>query len=316
MTEQQGTHVVLGGGGGLGQAVVRALAAQGRPVRAVNRSGRMAVPAGVEVRTGDALDPAVMRDVCRDAAVVYHCVNAPYTKWPEMCPPIMEAVLEATAAAAAVLVYGDNLYMYGPVDGPIHEKRPAMADGRKGKIRGRVAETVLNAHRAGQVRAVIGRASDFYGPGVTNSAMGQRVFEPAITGRGTINVLGNLDVPHTLTYIDDVAAALITLGQTEEAWGEVWHAPNAEALTIRQFLDLVFEETERTAKVRAAPRFLITLMGLFNPMMRELKEMLYTWEEPYIVDHSKYAAAFGAEPTPHREAVRRTVEWFRHYLAK
>jgi len=313
MTEQ-GTHVVLGASGGLGQAVVRTLAARGRPVRAVNRRGRMDVPAGVEVRAGNALDPADMRQVCADAAVVYHCVNPPYTRWPEMCPPIMEAVLEAAAAAGAVLVYGDNLYMYGPVNGPIHEKRPAMADGSKGRTRARVAETVLNAHRAGQVRAVIGRASDFYGPGVTNSAMGQRVFEPAITGRGTINVLGNLDAPHTLTYIDDFADALVTLGQTESAWGEVWHAPNAEALTIRQFLALVFEETERTATVRAAPRFLVTLLGLFNPMMRELKEMLYSWEEPYIVDHSKYAAAFGADPTPHREAIRRTVDWFRENL--
>ena len=305
-------HVVFGGSGGLGNAVVRELVSQGKRVRAVNRSGSADVPESVEIMTGDATDHESARQVCAGATVVYNCASAPYTNWPTMFPQIMDGVIEGAASAGAKLVFGDNLYMYGPVSQPITEDLPYNATGRKGCTRARMATALMEEHTAGRIRAAIGRASDFYGPGVINSAMGERVFRPALTG-GTAEVLGNLDVPHTYTFVGDFAKGLVTLGESEEALGEIWHIPSAETLTTRQFLQLVFEEAGTTPKFRSAARWLVTVLGLFNPMMREFKEMLYEFEEPFVVDHGKYARVFGSDTTAHSEAIRQTLDWYRQH---
>lgn len=305
-----GLQIVFGASGGLGNAVVRALAAQGKRVRGVNRSGRADVPQGVEMAACDGADTARAREVCAGAAVVFHCANAPYTHWPEMFPPLTDSIAEAAAAAGAKLVFGDNLYMYGPVDGPITEECPWAATDRKGRVRIEMANKLLAAHRAGKVRVVIGRASDFYGPGTGAAAMGDRVFLPALEGK-TVRLLGDIDAPHTYTFVDDYARALVTLSEREEALGQVWHTPNADTLTTRQFVNLVFEIAGTKPRVQTAPRAIVTVMSWFDPMMREVKEMLYSWEAPYVVSHAKYAQAFGATVTPHAEAIRQTLDWYR-----
>jgi nucleoside-diphosphate-sugar epimerase len=167
----------------------------------------------------------------------------------------------------------------------------------------------MEAHKKGQVRMTIGRASDFYGPGVLSSAAGSQVFGAVLEGK-KVQVLGKLDFPHTYTFVPDCAKALITLGDRDEALGEIWHVPNAEALTTRQFLQMIFEEAKKTPKIQAAPGFLVKAMGLFNPMMRELKEMLYEYENPYIVDDGKFKKAFGGQVTSHRDAIRLTLDWY------
>lgn len=308
--EDSGLNVVFGASGGLGSAVVRVLAAQGKRVRAVNRRGQAEVPAGVERAAGNASYAASAREACKDAAVVFHCANAPYTDWPRSFPPMTDNIMAAAAAADAKLVFGDNLYAYGPARGKMTEDLPYAATGPKGRTRALMANKLLEAHRAGKVRVTIGRASDFYGPNTDNAAMGDRVLRPTIEG-GTINLLGNPGLPHTYSFVDDVARGLVTLSEHEKAFGEVWHIPSAETITTRQFLEILFEEAGRRAQVRVAPKFVVTVMGWFNPMMREIKEMVYEWEQPYIVDHSKFERAFGAEPTPHREAIRRTLAWYR-----
>ena len=312
MTENKELHVVIGASGGLGNAVVRELVDRRKLVRAVNRSGKADVPDGVEVVKGDVTDNKTARQVCQGATVVYNCANPPYTKWPEMFPPILDGIIEGAASAEAKLVFGDNLYMYGPVEGPISEDLPYNAAGRKGKTRAQMAKTLMEAHKSGKVRATIGRASAFFGPGVINSSMGEQVFGATLRGK-KVKVLGNLDVPHTYTFVRDFGKGLVTLGEREEAIGKIWHIPSAETLTTRQFLELIFEEAGKTPKVMAAPRFLVKMMGLFNPIMRELKEMLYEFEKPYIVDHSKYKNIFGEDTTPHREAIRQTLDWYRKH---
>lgn len=295
-------HVVLGATGGLGAAVVCELRSRGRNVRAVSRKGD-----GFRADMADA-EQAV--EACKGAAVVYCCVNPPYTQWPEKFPPLIENTIEGAAAAGAKLVMGDNLYMYGPVDGPMTEDCPEVAVGRKGSVRVEMAEMLREAHDSGRVRVAIGRASDYFGPGVTNSAVGDRVFGAALRGE-TANLVGNLDAPHTFTYIDDFARALITLGERDEADGQVWHAPNARAVTTREFVTKVYRAAGREPKMRAAPRLMVTLMSWFDPMMGEIQEMLYTWERPYVVDHAKFERTFGAEATPLDEGIGLTVEWFR-----
>jgi nucleoside-diphosphate-sugar epimerase len=304
-------HVVIGASGSIGNAVVRTLAAQGKRVRAVNRSGRAELPAGVELVKGNAADPASMRDVCRGAAVVYNCANVLYTDWAEKFPPIMDGVIAGAAAAGAKLVFADNLYMYGKVTGLITEDLPYAATTRKGRVRARLADTLMAAHRAGVVRAAIGRASDFYGPGAVNSAAGDLTMRPLLEGKKAMWA-GSLDVLHTLTYVDDFARGLITLGERDQALGQVWHIPGAAPLTGRQFLSLAFEVAGLPPKIGAYARPIMTAVSLFSPMVREVVEMLYQFEAPFVVDGSKFARTFGFSPaTSHREALQHTLAWFR-----
>lgn len=313
MDSNANLHVVFGASGGLGKAVVHELVARGKPVRAVNRSGKANVPEGVETMAGDASEPDSAKKCSAGAAVIYHCANVPYPEWPEVLPKMMHSLISAAKAVDAKIVYGDNLYMYGRVSAPMTEDTPNRPHGTKGKIRSQIADTLMQAHEKGEVQATIGRASDFYGPGVTNAIMGERVFKPLLEG-GTAYIIGDPGQLHTYSFIDDVGRALVTLAEHEHAFGEIWHLPSAEPLTARQFLEIAFEESGTKLKFRTARKPLVALLGLFNPLMRELKETIYQFEEPFIVDHSKFAHVFGAEVTPHREAIRRTLEWYRLQL--
>jgi nucleoside-diphosphate-sugar epimerase len=264
------------------------------------------------LHAADLTDPTAAAAACAGAGVAYLCANVPYTDWPEKWPPLAAGILEGAARAGVKLVYGDNLYSYGPVDGPLHEGLAPAATGRKGRVRARIAADLLAAHGAGRVRVAIGRASDFYGPWATESSLlGSRVIPAAFAGRPA-QVLGALDTPHTFTFIRDYARGLATLGAHAEAFGQVWHVPSAPAPTQRELLALVWAEADVGApRVKAAPSWLVRALALASPIMRELAEMLYEWERPYVVDHSKFERAFGAVTTPHREAVRETVAWFR-----
>jgi nucleoside-diphosphate-sugar epimerase len=309
------THVVLGAAGGTGSAVVRELAARGHPVRAVTRSGATESPEGVERLAADVGTTEGARRACEGAAVVYHCAQPPYTKWPELFPPMTSAILDGAAAAGAKLVFADNLYVYGPPDGPMTEETPMRAQGKKGRTRIEMADAVLGAHAAGRLRCTIGRSSDYYGAGGTTSTVGENIMRPALSRKRT-RWLGSLDQPHTLNYLEDMARALVTLGERGVADGQVWHLPAAEPLTGREFLALLFEAAGRPPKIGVATRPMIRIVGLFNPLLREVNETLYQFERPFVSDASKFQRAFGPfDPTPHPEAVGRTVEWFRRRYA-
>ena len=311
--DDQKLHVVLGAGP-LGLAVARHLASRGDRVRAAVRSERADLPHGVEVVGVDLSVEADAKRACGGATVVYHCVNPPYAKWPELHPPLMSAIIEGAATAGARLVFGDNLYAYGPVDGPLTEDLPQLARGPNGQVRAQIAETLLRAHKTGRIRATIGRAASFFGPHVHESTVGDRVFARAVTGKAA-QVLGDPDLPHTVTYIEDFGRALVTLGERDEALGEVWHVPNAEAVTMRSFVQMVFESAGHPFRLRTAPRWGIAMAGLFNPTMRAVKEQLYQSERPWVVDSTKFELTFGWTATPLRDAVAATVAWFQHSRA-
>jgi nucleoside-diphosphate-sugar epimerase len=308
-------HVVLGAAGGTGSAVVRELAARGLRVRAVTRGGTTDTPEGVEQVAADVGTADGARRACEGAAVVYHCAQPGYTKWPELFPPMTRAIIDGAAAAGAKLVFADNLYAYGPPDGPMTEKTPQRARGNKGRTRIEMADAILGAHADGRLRCTIGRSSDYYGPRSTSSTVGDNIMKPVVRGKRA-RWLGSLDPPHTLNYAEDMARALVTLGQRDEADGQVWHLPAAEPLTGRQFLALAFEAAGHPPKIGVASRPMIRTAGLFNPLLRELNETLYQYERPFVSDSSKFEGAFGPfKPTPHPEAVRRTVLWFQHRYA-
>lgn len=308
---KQVTHVILGTGQ-LGLAIMDELVAAGLPVKLVNRSGRVnePLPAGVILETADATHPDEVAQVTAGAEVVFFCMQPAYHQWPEKFPPLAASIIDGVARNGARLVFGDNLYMYGPTNGqPIHEDLPYAAETRKGKARAQVANLLLAAHDAGKIAVTIGRASDFYGPRVTDSMAGAMLFEAALQGK-TVNLTGNLNLPHTITYIRDFARALVTLSEHEVAYGRTWHIPSAETVTQAQFIKLVEAEIGRPIRVRTAGKWILRLIGLFNPAAGEVVEMLYEFNEPFVVDHSQYAAVFGAAVTPHPQAIRETVAWY------
>ena len=305
MTER---HVVLGTGP-LGLSVVQVLSERGERVRAVNRSGDAPVPDDVGLMQADLSVETQAQTACADASVVYFCVQPAYTDWPALFPPLLEHVIDAAADANARLVVAENCYMYGPTEGPLTEGLPYEATGQKGRTRAKMARSALHAHERGRVDVTIGRASDFYGPRVTVSAVGDRVFANALRGK-PITVIGNPDTLHTYTYIDDFATALVTLGDHDEAMGEAWHVPSAKTIPTREFLTLVCEAAGTNPRIRSMPSWLFRAVSTFSRELKELRETTYMFETDFVVDHSKFAAAFGADPTPHEVAIERTLEWY------
>jgi nucleoside-diphosphate-sugar epimerase len=304
-----GRHVVLGANGGAGRAVVEALSARGTPVRAVSRSGQGDPLPGVEHVRGDVTDAPALRDACRNAAVVYHCVNVPYPQWHRFLMPIARSVTEAAAAAGARLVVMDNLYAYGPPAGPMTETSPRAAKGPKGRLRADLEAFYLEAHRQGRLRLAIGRASDFYGL-TANSQVMILAVNPALSGRRAFWP-GNLDAAHTLNYLPDVGRALATLGERDEALGSIWHLPADEPFTGRRFMDMVFQAIGRPMRLGVMSRRMMRFAGIFSPLVREAVEVMYQFERPFIMDSTKFLRTFGSQVTPHHEAVRQIVQAYR-----
>lgn len=307
-------YVVIGVTGPMGAAVARRLVEAGRRVRGINRSGRGSVPDGVELVAADVKDAEVARQACAGASVVFQCASAPYTDWSdpnnpqplrstnesEHLPAITEGTIAAAAAAGARIVYGDNHYIYGPVEGPLTEDHPWNASDQKGLARIGVAQRLLDAHAANEVAVTIGCASDFFGPEVLNSTTGDRLFVPALRGESA-EILGAADALHSYSFIDDVAAGLVTLGDRVESLGHVWNLPNDAPVTPRRFFEIVYEEAGQTASIAVAD----------DSLRRSLGYEAHLMDRPFIVDHTKFDQTFGAQPTPLRQAIRATVEWFR-----
>jgi nucleoside-diphosphate-sugar epimerase len=288
------------------------LAERGLSVRVLSRHRPPELADGIEWRAADATDPDAASDAAKGASVVYQCLNAPYAQWPELFPPLQRGVLAAAERTGALLVVLENLYGYGPTGGrPMTEDLPLAATTVKGRTRAAMTAELLAAAGAGRVRIAIGRASDFFGPGVTEgSTLGERVFGNALAGRRA-DFIGNPALPHTYSYVPDIAAGLATLGTDPRAAGEVWHLPGPPTVTTRALLDLVAGEVGHPVAVRSVPKLAVRALGLVNPMLRGLAELSYQFDEPFVLDSSKYESAFGAAGTSLADAVAATVAWYR-----
>ncbi len=316
MTTTSELHVVYGSGP-VGTAVVEVLLEQGKRVQVVTRSGaRKHLPPQVEIVRGDATDPADAQRVCVGATHIYNCTNpADYQRWPEQFPPLQRGVLAGAAASGAKLFVMENLYMYGPHAGvPLSEDTPMRGRGLRSTTRLRMTEELFAAHRSGRVRVASVRAADLFGPYVTESLVGARLFEPLLAGKPA-QLFANLDVPHSVSYIRDVGRALVAVGAHDAALGRAWHVPNAPAVTLREFVHILGAAADVATQVSALPRpvtrALLPILGIFIPTLRGLSENMYIGYEPYIVDHRQYAQLFDDHATPLPEAIRATVGWYR-----
>ena len=308
---ESGLHVVLGTGQ-VGCALAACLAGRGLAVRAVSRHRPVALAGGIEWRAADVADPGAAADAATGAAVVYQCLNAPYAQCPELFPPLQRGALAAAERAGALLVTLENLYGYGPSGGkPMTEDLPLAATTVKGRTRAAMTGELLAAAAAGRVRIAIGRASDFFGAGVTEgSVLGRRVFGNALAGRRA-DFIGDPGLPHTYSYVPDIAAGLATLGTDPRAAGQVWHLPGPPTVTTRALLDLTAAEVGHPVAIRSVSRRALRALGLVSPMMRELAEMAYQFEEPFSLDTARYEATFGPAGTPLAAAVAATIAWYR-----
>jgi nucleoside-diphosphate-sugar epimerase len=311
-------QVVLGTGA-IGRAIMNELVMRGESVRMVNQSGKMAeVPAGVEVIASNLYDPAKVKEVTHGAKVVYQCSQPKYTEWVEKFPALQKSIIDGLTGSGVKLVLVENLYMYGDAKGiPLTEDMPHNAHTRKGMVRSEISQAAFEAHKAGKVRVTSGRGSDFFGPwGLLTAAMGARTFYPMLAGKPA-QLVGNVDVPHTHTYIPDFGKALIILGDRAEADGLAWHVPNDNPrVTQREMVTMIAAEMGIEPKLSAMGKTMMQIGGLFVPEAKETVEMMYEFEQAFIVDSSKFEKTFGMKPTPMHQAINETVAWYKSHPAK
>jgi nucleoside-diphosphate-sugar epimerase len=304
-------HVVLGAGA-VGMAVAEALARRGESVRVVNRSGLREPVAGVQSVTGDVTDPSFAASSTRGARIVYQALNPPYHRWAQEFPGLQAAAIAAAQSAGARLVAADNVYMYGRANGrPFTEDRASEPHTRKGRVRAAMARDLMAAHDAGRVQVTVGRASDYFGPRAgEQSLIGDWVVPPALAGKPA-SVMGDPDMPHTYTFVPDIGENLVRLGECDDALGRVWHLPSPETRTTRQVVELVFQAAGTEPRLRVTPGWQMRALGLVNRTVREINEMRYEFDEPFIVDASRAETELDLRATPLADAVERTVRWYR-----
>ncbi len=302
-------HVIVGAGP-VGTATARLLAARGEEAVVVTRSGTAALPAGVRAVRLDATDATALSELATGAAALYNCANPAYHRWVTDWPPLAAALLTAAERSGAVLATVGNLYGYGEVDAPMTESTPLNPSSVKGRVRAQMWLDALALHDAGRIRATEVRGSDYVGPG-SQSHLGDRVVPRLLAGKG-VQVLGSPDTPHSWTYTEDVARLLVAVGASEQAWGRPWHVPSNAPRTQREAVgDLARVADVDPVKVSRIPGAVLTVLGWTNPVVREVREMAYQFDRPFILDSTAAQQTFGLAPTPWADVLAATVASFR-----
>jgi nucleoside-diphosphate-sugar epimerase len=287
------THVVLGGNGVAGSETVRALLERGETVDSVGRQ-----PCDVDGARSVVADLLVAADVSRalsGAAVSYLTAGVPYSTrvWAEQWPTILRNTIDAALENGTHLVYLDNVYAYGAVDGPMTEQTPVRPTSEKGRIRAAALRTLDDAVARG-LAVTIGRSADFYGPRATTSVFNSFALAPIAAGKAA-TWLFDADQPHSLSYTPDIGRALAVLGTDPEARGRTWHLPTAPALTGRQYVDIASDSSART---KVMGRTMMRIGALFNGSAREALELEYQNSQPYLFDSTLFESTFAMAPTP------------------
>jgi nucleoside-diphosphate-sugar epimerase len=307
-----GQHVIIGAGT-IGTALAARLAAAGEQVTLVSRRGVEPTAPGIASVAVDAANADALLEVSRGAAVLYNCANpSSYLHWERDWPPIAASVLGAATSSGAVLVTLSNLYGYGPADHALSERDALGATSTKGRVRAAMWHQARAAHETGSVRATEVRASDYFGPGITTTGvLGDRVV-PRILDDKPISLIGDLDAPHSWSFVDDVAHALEVVGRDERAWGRAWHAPTAAPRSAREAVAALADAAGLVApSVRRVPWSVIRAAGLFTSQLRGLHEIAYQFDAPFVMDSTDFSATFTTKPTPFEVACAETVGWWR-----
>ena len=304
----QVVHTIFGAGQ-VGIKLADELLGRGFQVRLVRRGPAGPARPGLVWMSGDVNDPAFADAAARGAAVVYNCVNPPdYGRWHGILEPMMRSVRGAATRAGARLVVLDCLYMYGaPEHTPFDEDTPMRPCSSKGELRAMLVEEMFEAHRRGEVEVTSGRASDYFGPDTPRSVLLNPRALDRLRASSAVEVLLDADMPHAYNYTPDVARGLAELGTRPEALGKAFHLPTTWTGTSRELVVRFAAALGQTGKVRVIPRWAVSAFGLVSSDMRALREMLYQWDRPFVLDDRRFCTTFGIEPTPIDEAIRATL---------
>ena len=288
---------VIVGAGPVGREVAALLTARGDAAIVATRT-----------RGIDASDPDRLTEVAAGATAIFNCANpSDYTQWTEVWPPLAESLLVAAERTGATLVTASSLYGYGPVTEPMTEGQPDLATDTKGRIRAGMWAEAKAGHETGRLHAVEVRGSDYLGPGVGPNGHVTRHLATARQHKAAW-VIGKPDLAHTWTDVGDMARTLVAVADRPETWGRVWHAPSNEPRSQRQALtDVLAAADLQPVPVRGIPDPVLAAVGLFSPLMREVRAMSYMFRRPYVMSSAHTQEALGLAPTPWAEVCRRTA---------
>lgn len=297
------------GAGPVGSATAARLREDGHDVVVATRSGRQPALDGVRRVALDASDADALTAAARGARALFNCANpGDYTQWETVWPPLAESLLLAAERSGATLVTAAALYPYGPVDGPMVEGMPDRATDHKGRLRARMWAEAKARHDAGRIRAVEVRASDYVGAGVRANGHLTRQLPTAVRGRAAW-VIGDPDLPHSWTDVHDMARTLVAVADRADAWGQVWHAPTAAPRSQREGLADVLAVLGRgPVAMHTLPAPLLSAVGLFSPLVREINESGYMFRRPYVLSSAHTEQALGLAPADWSDTCRRTAD--------
>ncbi|MEV0299358.1 NAD-dependent epimerase/dehydratase family protein [Nocardia sp. NPDC050710] len=305
-------HIVTGAGP-VGTTVAEQLAAAGRRVRILTRSGSGPDHPLIERRRVNVSQAEQLSGQFDEATAVHHCIHGSrYAAkvWRAELPRAERAVLDEAGRVGAVVTFPESLYSYGRVSGPITENSPRTGDFGKPAVRAEL----LRARDAHTTPTVSVAAADFLGPYVRSALVGEQVFAAILAGT-SVKAFGKLDLPHSVTYVPDLAAAMIRAAADESVWDSVLHAPTAPARTQREIYGAIAAAAGvPEPKIMAAPVVLMRMLGLGSELMRELAEIGYQLDRPFVLDSTASEAALGMAPTPLDQAISETVAWWKTQL--
>jgi nucleoside-diphosphate-sugar epimerase len=301
-------QVILGSGGAIGNDLAKELKNYVDQIRLASRNPK-------RINDDDELFPCDLTiannvdEAVKGCKVAYLTVGLPYKikTWQNQWPVIMKNTIAACKKHRTKLVFFDNIYMYHPDKlNPMTEETEILPISKKGKVRAEIANMVLQEIKTGKLEALIARAADFYGPGIANSVFNEVVFKNLKNGKKA-NWFCSLNHLHNFTFTPDAAKATALLGNTENAYSQVWHLPTATPIKGKEWIEKVACELGVEPKTQVASKSIVQFMGIFNNIMREFVEMLYQWDRDYNFDSSKFETVFKIKPTPVNEAIKQII---------
>jgi nucleoside-diphosphate-sugar epimerase len=301
-------QVILGSGGAIGSNLAIELTKYSSRIRLASRNPKK-VNENDELVICDLTQPGDVDKAVKGCEIAYLTVGLPYhlKVWQQQWPVVMKNTIAACKNHKTKLVFFDNIYMYHPEKlNPMTEETEVLPSGKKGKIRAEIAQMVLDEIKSGKLQALIARSADFYGPRISNSVFNEVVIKNLKAGKKA-NWFCSLNNQHNFTFTPDAAKATALLGNTAGAYGEVWHLPTAAPMKGKEWIDKVGKELGVEPKTQVASKFIIKIMGLFNPVMKEFVEMLYQWDRDYNFDSSKFETVFKMKPTPADKAIKQMI---------
>ena len=303
-------QTILGANGTIGSVLTKELVSYTNKIRLVSRNPRK-VNESDELFPADLSNPAFVDQAVEGSDVVYLVVGFDYNLkvWEEKWPTLMRATINACIKHNARLVFFDNVYSYDINAIPhMTEESEYNPPSRKGAVRKQISQMLMDEVKAGKLMALIARSADFYGPGNDKSFANEMVYKNFLKGRRA-NWFIDADKKHSFTYTPDAAKATALLGNTDDAYNTIWHLPtDKNTITGREFIELFSKEMKVPNKLVVMPMWMVRLAGIFVPVLKEMREMMYQYDRDYFFDSSKFDKRFNFKTTTYQEGVRITVE--------